>query len=323
MHNQTHKIGRFRFVAGVVMTVVVGVLVSSCSINQLAVNVLADTLAGDGGGSVFTSDDDPELVGDALPFALKLYEIILSQSPDHDSLLFSTGSGFISYANAFVATPATMFPNSQWREKEAADIRAKNLYLRGREHLLQGLEVRHPGFRTALANNDFAEYMAEMTADDVPFLYWAAAGWVAAFGLNAFDLELGFTVPQALVLAERALELDESYGQGTIHDLLVQYHASIPANMGGDATRVDYHHQRALEISGGTLAGQFITYAEAVVIKQQNADLFTELMEKALAIDPGDYTDSRLVNVLAQRKATWYLEHIGEFFLLDLEEYED
>lgn len=305
------------------MTLIAGVLVSSCSLNQLAVNVLADTLSGDGGGSVFTSDDDPELVGDALPFALKLYEIILGQSPDHDGLLFSTGNGFISYANAFVATPATMLPNSQWREKEAAKIRAKNLYLRGRTHLLNGLEVRHPGFLEALENDDFSGHLAEMTEDDVPFLYWSAAGWVAAFALNAFDLELGFTVPQALALANRALELDETYGQGTIHDLLMQYHASVPANMGGDATRVEYHHKRALEISDGTLAGQFITYAEAVVIKQQNADLFIELMEQALAIDPDDYPDSRLVNVLAQRKASWYLEHIEEFFLLDLEEYED
>ena len=56
---------------------------------------------------------------------------------------------------------------------------------------------------------------------------------------------------------------------------------------------------------------------------RQDTELFTQLMEQALAIDPDEYPDNRLVNILAQRKASWYLEHIGEFFLLDTEEFED
>ncbi len=37
-------------------------LLSSCSINQLAVRTVGGFLAGSGEGSVFTGDDDPELV---------------------------------------------------------------------------------------------------------------------------------------------------------------------------------------------------------------------------------------------------------------------
>ena len=40
-----------------------------------AVGMVADTLAS--GGDTFTRDDDPDLVGQALPFALKLYESLL------------------------------------------------------------------------------------------------------------------------------------------------------------------------------------------------------------------------------------------------------
>jgi predicted anti-sigma-YlaC factor YlaD len=302
-------------------------LLTSCSINQIAVNALADTLAGgDGGGaSVFTTDDDPELVGDALPFALKLYETILAESPDHEGLLLATGSGFVSYANAFVATPASMLPYEEWERQETMQARAKKLYLRGRGYLVHGLDVRYPGFGEALFANDASAvkpYLEQMDESDVPFLYWIGAGWVAAFALDAFDLDLAFSVSRAEALMVRALELDGEYSDGAIHDFLVQYYASLPESMGGDKEKAEYHHRLALEIADGRLAGPYISYAEAVLIPRQDAGSFVELMEKALAVDPDAYPPARLVNTLAQRKARWYLENIEDHFLLDLPEEE-
>lgn len=330
--------------AGFLLVFLVGVfLVTSCSINQLAVNAVANVLSGDGGGSTFTTDDDPELVGASLPFALKMYETILQQSPDHEGLLLATGSGFISYANAFVATPASMMPFEQWEKQQADQIRAKKLYLRGRDYLIHALDVRYPGFADVLESTepDAAEqlqvFLDEMDIDDVPYLYWIGAGWVAAFALDAFDLELAFTVTTAHALVLRALELDEAYSDGTIHDFLVQYYASLPPSMGGDKEKAEFHHKRALELADGRLAGPYVSYAESVVLPRQAsvemgedlkvyaaalqaiADEFVALMEQALAVDPDAYPDARLINILTQRKARWYLEHVDEFFLLDFD----
>ena len=297
-------------------------LVSGCSINQIAVNALANTLAGGegDGASVFTADDDPELVGDALPFALKLYESILEQTPEHEALLLATGSGFVSYANAFVATPATMLPFEEWDRREAMQARAKRLYLRGREYLVRGLDARYDGFREALFDTDrqavFA-YLGRMNRDDVPFLYWIGASWVAAFALDPFDLDLAFTVTRAEPLMLRALDLDEEFNDGAIHDFLVQYYAGLPDSMGGNKEKAEYHHARALEIADGRLAGPYLSYAEAVVIPRQDAELFVDLMNSALAVDPDDHPPARLVNILTQRKARWYLQNIEDFFLLD------
>ncbi len=297
-------------------------LFASCSLNQIAVNVLADTLAGEpgDGATVFTSDDDPELIGEALPFALKLYESILAQTPDHERLLLAAGSGFVSYANAFVATPAGMLPFDEWDRREAMQKRAKRLYLRGREYLLRGLEVRHPGFRQALfaeARAALIPYLDRMEPADVPYLYWTGAGWVAAFSLDVFDLELALTVPRVEPLMLRALDLDETFSDGAIHDFFVHYYAGLPEAMGGNPAKVDYHHARALEIAGGRLAGPFVSYAEAVAIPRQDVALFVDLLERALAVDPDDYPPARLVNILAQRKARWYLGSIDDFFLPD------
>ncbi len=59
------------------------VMGSGCSIKRMAINALAS------GGTTFESDDDPDLVGKALPFSLKLLESLLAESPRHTGLLLA------------------------------------------------------------------------------------------------------------------------------------------------------------------------------------------------------------------------------------------
>ena len=73
---------------------------TGCSVRTMAVKSLADSLAA--GGDVWASDEDPELVRDALPFALKTYESLLAEAPHHQGLLLATCAGFTQYASAFV-----------------------------------------------------------------------------------------------------------------------------------------------------------------------------------------------------------------------------
>src|SRR6266550_3621879 len=77
---------------------------SGCSIKRFAVNQVGNALAG--GGTTFSSDDDPELVKAAVPFSLKLMETLLAESPRHKGLLFAAASGFTQYAFAFVQQDA-------------------------------------------------------------------------------------------------------------------------------------------------------------------------------------------------------------------------
>jgi hypothetical protein len=54
----------------------------ACSFNKIAMNKVAGMLSAPSGSNVFTQDNDPDLVGDALPFAIKLYESLLASVPD-------------------------------------------------------------------------------------------------------------------------------------------------------------------------------------------------------------------------------------------------
>ena len=77
---------------------------TGCSIKMMAINALGNALAG--GSSGFAKDDDPELVRDAVPFALKTIESLIEQSPRHKGLLLAACSGFTQYSYAFIQQEA-------------------------------------------------------------------------------------------------------------------------------------------------------------------------------------------------------------------------
>src|SRR5262245_4685058 len=79
-------------------------LTPGCSLKTMAVKTVANTLADT--GDVFTRDDDPELIRDATPFALKLYESLLESVPTHVPLLISTCGSFTQYGYAFLEAEA-------------------------------------------------------------------------------------------------------------------------------------------------------------------------------------------------------------------------
>ncbi len=291
----------------------------SCALDKVAINMVADSLSSGGGAAnAFTSDDDPILVGDALPFALKLYETLLEKDPTNAALALQTGSLFVMYANAYVQGPAEMLPEADFKEQASELKRAKALYLRGRDYVLRGIEIRHPGFSRAVADRakgDFDRLLAEMRKPDVPYLYWVSAGWMAAYAINPLDFSLALTVDRPLAMMSRAEQLDETFADGAIPEFYVSYDAAAPASMGGGLDKARSEFERAVAIEGGKRASAYVAMAEAVAVREHNEREFRELLGKALAIDPDVDPDSRLLNVIAQERARWLLENIDDYFL--------
>jgi predicted anti-sigma-YlaC factor YlaD len=287
-----------------------------CSLQKAAVNAVAGMLSSPGSSTVFTGEDDPELVADALPFAMKLYETLLAETPENSGLLLTTGSLFAMYANAFVQTPASMLPDTEYPRRLQDMARAKRLYLRGRDYCLKALELRHPGLRARLEAGDSAA-LAKTGIEDVPYLYWTAASWMGAFSAEPFDMELLLTLSRPLALMDRAYQLEEGYNKGAIHEFYISVYGSLPASLGGSRAKAREHFAKAVEESGGLTAGPYVALATSVSVPEQNAAEFRDLLGKALAIDPEASPENRLVNILNQRKARWLLEHIDDYFLLE------
>ncbi|MDR0302127.1 MAG: TRAP transporter TatT component family protein [Treponema sp.] len=297
-------------------TILAGSLIlASCSINKLAMNAVADALTGDGSSDVFTGDSDPQLVGDALPFAIKMYESLLSANPEHQGLINTTGSLFVMYANVFVQGPAERMPRSMYTERQAGITRARNMYLRGFDLLYRGLELKYPGFSSAYKQEKLPDILIKMKKADVPALYWSAAAGLSAYSLNPFDMDLGVRIPEFYALVERAYEIDPDFNSGALDEFMLIYHASIPEAMGGDKSKVDHHYQKALEKSKGLSPGPYVTYAQTVSIPAQNYDKFKELLEMALSIDPNKDPSNRLANIISQQKARYLLDSAALFFI--------
>jgi predicted anti-sigma-YlaC factor YlaD len=282
------------------------IICTGCTINSL----VADALTGSGTSSVFTGDSDPQLVGDALPFAIKMYEALLDSTPNHQGLRFTTGSLFIMYANAFVQGPADMYSSWEWQQREDAHKRAKQLYLRGQEILYGALDLKYKGFSKAGADeNAFASLLAKCKKEDVGLLYWTVAGGLAAYSLDLLDFELNAKIPEWSMMIKRAYELDPDFGGATLDEFLLLFYASLPEMMGGDKDRAKEHFNRAMEKTGGRSTSAYISYAQSICVPAQDYETYKDYLEKALAVDPNVDLSTRLVNIINQRKARWLLDN--------------
>ncbi len=287
--------------------------ICGCSIKKMAINSMGDALAE--GGSTYASDDDPELIKAAVPFSLKLMESLLAEVPEHKGLLFAASSGFTQYAYAFVQQDADEMEDKDVHAAAELRARAKRLYLRARDYGLRALEVAHPGFRQKIAADPKAA-VAVCKPEDVRTLYWTAASWGASISVAKEDYDLVGDQPKVEALIDRALELDESYDHGALHSFLVSYELARQGAKGDPTERARKHFERALELSGGRHAGPLVAFAEGSSVKNQDHKEFRRLLEQALAIQPDEKQEWRLVNLVMQRRARWLLSRIDELFLI-------
>lgn len=291
----------------------ISMLLPSCSLRRMAINSVANGLSGEG-SSAFSSDDVPELVRDAVPFGLKLNEVLLKEVPNHYGLLLSTASGFTQYAYAFCQLEADFTEDSDPSGAEHLREQARKLYLRARDYAVRAIEVEHPDFFNGL-RADYTDTLAKMTKNDVPSLYWIGASWAAAISISKSDLELLSDLYLVTAVMNRALELLPDYRNGALHEFFIAFDGSRPEAMGGSAARAREHFLRAVALTKGAKASPYVSLAENVSVARQDASEFRDLLEKALSIDPDAEPAYRLENILSQRRARWLENRIGDFFL--------
>ena len=290
-------------------------LLCGCSVKRIAINSVANSLAGGGDGLVFAGENDPQLVADALPFALKMYETLAEQAPENSELRVETGKIFVMYAYAFVQVPADQLPPEQIQKQNRMKERAKRLYLRGRKYLLEALELRHPGFRDRL-NESADSALAVVDEADSTALYWTGMAWMGAITADKFDLGLVLGMKKAVTMVRQVAEYNEAFGDGAVHEFFLSYYGGLPASMGGSEEKARFHYRKAVEIADGRKAGPHVSLATTVSVKNQDVDEYRTLLNKALDVDTKERNKHRLTNVIAKQRARWLLDHIDRYFLL-------
>jgi TRAP transporter T-component len=271
------------------------ILVAACSPKQMTLNRMASALAS--ASSVYESDNDPEFVRLAAPSTLKTVEMLLMDSPNQPQLLLTACSGFTQYSYAFLHVEAQVKAADA---AAAADLRTRagRMYQRARGYCLHGLELRHPGLTLKALGSDPVAALKSTTADDVPWLYWAAASWGADLSLAPSQLARITEVAAVRALLSRAKALNDAWEHGAIYEGLIAFDG-LPPMLGGSpaAARADF--DKAMQLSDRKSAFAYVALASTTTDAAEKR----RLLEGALAIDASTLTSRRLTNLIAQRYA--------------------
>lgn len=283
-------------------------LLLGCSPKRVALNTLADAFSSTGQGGAFASDDDPELVRDAVPLALKTMEALADTLDDHGGLRLGMARGFTQYTYAFVQLPAEMGAPP---DKAQADmLRARRLYLRARSYGFDGLKLT----RGVAEQELHARQLGKLQKEDVPLMYWTFAPWAAAIAANKRDLDLVGDVPVVAAMLDKALQLDEAYDQGALHEFAINFDPARPE--GTTPQKQKAHFDRAMQLAQGEKISILVSYAEAVLGPAQDKKGYVSLLKQAVSfdVDQPKARKNRLSNVLAQRRAQYLLAHMDDVF---------
>lgn len=276
---------------------------AACSPKSYVMNNLSDAMSETGSGTTWSGEEDPLLVRDSMPFALKTLESLQESNPKHVGLHKALASGFAQYAYAFVHQEADRAQDKSYAAAQEGWQRTRRLYHRAFSYAVKGLDLAHPGFAKLLKSAP-EKAAALVTAADIELAYWCGAALGGEISLSKDKPDLLADLPAVGALMNRLLVLNESFNHGAVHSFMVNYEAR-GENLGGSMERAQKHFDRVVQLTGGNKAAPYVTWAEASCVPRQDMACFTQWLDKALAVDVDRVPGWRLENVVAQQRARW------------------
>lgn len=288
-------------------------VVAGCSPARMGMNRMADTLSAT--ASAYARDNDPEFVRTAAPATLKMVEMLLDAAPAHRGLLETACSGFTQYAYAFLQVESQLLADRDAAAAAELAGRAARMYVRARGYCIGAVRVTRPALAAALEGDrtGVPALLERAGREDVPALYWTAVSWAGELGTAGNPLTRLGELPVVRSLLTRALQLDESWGQGAIHEAMIALEG-LPPLLGGSAARARTHFERAVALTDGRSAFAYVTFAASVALPAGNRTEFESLLKRALAVEPETAPELRLANLIAQKRARHLLAGAGTLF---------
>ena len=283
----------------VLLATAAAALAGCSAVNHVAVLSTADILTLGRGATL--DEPDYQLARDAMPAQLKLIETLIVSEPADRGLRRLAAEGFAGGAFLFL--------------EDSDPVRAKGLYLRGRDHALAALALKSRF--AGLANkplDDFETALKSATADDVPDLFWAGAGWGGYVNLSKDDAAALAELPKVVALMTRAGELDPAFHFAGADMFFGVYYASRPRILGGDPTKAKAAFERVHKVTKGRYLMTHVLNARYYAVAVQDRELFRQLLTKVMESPAGQLPQARLTDEAAKMKAGRLLEKIDDYF---------
>lgn len=265
---------------------------------------------------------DPDFVETGIPAALMQMEGIAELQPNDNTLRTMMARTYVSYGFGFLEDHLEIAEHDGTEEEvEHWRQRASLAYLRAREVAIAGLDSRHPEGGGLIAQEHqgfdaFQEHLLRYTdaENDAPLLLFATYAWARYIGLHRDDMNAIADLAFVQAMSERLLAINETYfdyAPVALHGGLI---GSRPAALGGQPDQARVEIERAIELTHRQNMMYLVTEAQIVAVALQDRALYRSLLEEVIHYDVDTNPDSRLQNILAQRRAHRWLARIDEFF---------
>ena len=179
------------------------------------------------------------------------------------------------------------------------------MYGRARGYCVRELGTRRPPSRGARDGPVAPPFVALHHRADVPALFWAARPGPASCRWSTIRCCGSAKSPSVRALFTRALELDESWGSGAIHEAMIAVEG-LPAIVGGSPVRAREHFDRRW--SCRRPLGVRLCHARGERGGAgEGPGRVREALKQALAVDVTKQPELRLANLVAQKRARFLL----------------
>ncbi|MGE4292340.1 MAG: TRAP transporter TatT component family protein [Desulfovibrio sp.] len=245
---------------------------------------------------------DLETVRQGIPSYMIFMDALVQGSPDDEDTLAAASGLLTAYAVAFTL--------------DNDPERAKLMTAKAREYGIHALAQRSDAF-ARLWNQPAAEFgpvPASLDKRDLKYIQTAINAWGAYIKARPGSWTDVADVPKLQALAERLLELDETYQNGAPHVLMGVLQTILPPAYGGKPEEARKHFERAMEISGGADLLTYVTFAQNYARPLQDRELHDRLLAHVLETPADVQPELTLQNVLAKRQAEVLLQEADDFF---------
>ncbi len=254
----------------------------------------------DGSVIALNRETDLQLAKDAIPANIALMEGMIINSPDNKALRNYAAQAYYGYAYGFI--------------EDTDSKRAASFYRRGLNHALHNLQ--QSGLEKNSLSGDLTLLQTKINAldkADIGALFWAASNWAKWIDHNRDQAEAIADLPRAVMLMQRALDLDETYFMAGPHLFFGVYNGSRSPMLGGNYPLAKKHFDRARKLNSNQLLIVDLLQAQYLDRQMYQQEKFHQRLNKLIDTKT-TIIDFSLINNIARHKAKQLLKMEDEWF---------
>ena len=271
----------------------------ACSMAELTVKASMPMI--DGGMVAINREPDLQLAEDAMPANIELMEGMLINAPNNTKLRNYAAQAYYGYAYGFV--------------EDKNKNRATAFYRRGLNHALHNLH--NEGVTQQILKGKLSTLQTKLNdldTDNVAALFWAASNWAKWIDHNKSNTEAIADLPRAVMLMQRAIELDETFFMAGPHIFFGVYYGSRSPMLGGNFTLSEQHFNAARKLNNNQLLMIDLLQAEYLDRQKFDQQAFHNRLNELIIQDSTLNNDMTLINNIAKRKARRLLTKESTWF---------